>query len=234
MPDLLDESLKLAEKLKKHSPVQLARLMGVSAKLAELNFQRYQDWHLPFTQENARHAVGAFDGDVYQGLQAESLSEEQLLFSQKRLRILSGLYGVLRPLDLIQAYRLEMGTPLSYYRKKDLYQFWGTNITQKINEALSESDSQVLVNLASNEYFKSIDKKKLEGTIVTPEFKDLKNGKYKMISFFAKKARGYMTRFILENAISGPEELLAFDVDGYHYNPHLSTENKPVFTREAQ
>jgi len=232
VPEMLDKSEKLVERLKKMSPTQLSKLMGISSKLGELNFQRFQQWNLPFTAENSKQAILAFNGDVYQGLQAETLSEDILLLAQQKLRILSGLYGVLKPLDIIQPYRLEMGTPLKYFRKKDLYAFWNPFITNMVNEAIAESGSNVLVNLASNEYFKSIDKRKLKAEIVTPEFKDLKNGTYKMISFFAKKARGLMTRFILENNISEIESLQAFDSEGYIFNPHLSKPNNPVFTRD--
>ncbi len=232
MPEMLDEAEKLSGKLKKMSPDQLSKLMNVSKQLGELNFQRYQDWHTPFTPENAKQAVLAFNGDVYQGLDAGSLNEKELLLAQKRLRILSGLYGVLKPLDLIQPYRLEMGTKLGYYRSKDLYAFWSTSITRKIKQAVDESGSGLLVNLASQEYFKSIDTKKLKAKIVTPAFKEYKNGKYIMISFYAKKARGLMTRFVLENNITTAEDLLAFDAVGYNYNPRLSTPEKPMFTRE--
>lgn len=232
IPEMLEDSEKLTGRLKKMSPKQLSKLMGISTNLGELNFQRFQEWHLPFNIENSKQAVLAFNGDVYQGLQAETLSEELLQLAQKKVRILSGLYGVLKPLDLIQPYRLEMGTSLKYYRNKDLYEFWNPAITQKINQAILESGSKVLVNLASNEYFKSIDKKKLKADVVTPEFKDLKNGQYKMISFFAKKARGLMTRFILENNISEIENLQAFDLQGYIFNPRLSKPNAPVFTRD--
>ena len=232
VPEFLEESEKLVGKLKKMSPGQLSKLMNVSKGLGELNFHRYHSWSLPFTPENAKQAVLAFNGDVYQGLQASSLSEEKLEQAQKKLRILSGLYGVLKPLDLIQPYRLEMGTKINYYRSKDLYSFWNPAITQKIDEAVESSGSNILVNLASNEYFKSIDKKKLKADIITPEFKDLKNGTYKMISFYAKKARGLMTRFILENNIMDAENLQAFDLEGYVFNPRLSKPNKPVFTRD--
>ena len=232
LPELLEKSEKLAAKLRNMSPAQLSALMDISADLGELNFKRYQDWHLPFTPENAKPAIFIFNGDVYQGLKADSLPEKKLELAQTRVRILSGLYGVLRPLDLIQPYRLEMGTKLKYYKSEDLYDFWNPEITKKINQALSESGSKVLVNLASNEYFKSIDKKKLKATIVTPDFKDLKNGEYKMISFFAKRARGLMTRFILENDITQPADLEAFDSDGYVFNPRLSKPGNPVFTRE--
>lgn len=232
MPELLDYSEKLIGRLKKLSPKQLSKLMGVSADLGELNFQRFQQWQQPFTSENAKQAILAFSGDVYQGLDAISLSEENLTTAQTKLRILSGLYGVLKPLDLMQPYRLEMGTKLKYYKSKDLYAFWNPIITKKINEAIAESGSKMLVNLASNEYFKSIDKKKLKAEIVTPDFKDYKNGSYKMISFFAKRARGLMTRFIIENDILNPDDLLAFESEGYTYNSHLSKPGNPVFTRD--
>ncbi len=231
-PEMLEEAEKLIGKLKKMSPKQLSKLMGISADLGELNFQRNQTWQQPFTPENAKQAILAFNGAVYQGLKAETLAEEKLLLAQSKLRILSGLYGVLKPLDLIQPYRLEMGTSLKYYRSKDLYAFWNPTITKAINNAVAESGSGVLVNLASNEYFKSIDKKKLKAKIVTPEFKDLKNGEYKMITFFAKTARGLMSRFIIENDIQEVESLQAFESEGYHFNPRLSKPGKPVFTRE--
>jgi len=232
VPEFLSESEKLINRLKTMSPKKLSALMGISNDLGELNFQRFQSWHFPFTQENAKQAVLAFNGDVYQGLNATTLSKEKLELAQSKLRILSGLYGVLKPLDLIQPYRLEMGTKLKYYKSKDLYSFWNLLITKKINEAVSESGSNVLLNLASNEYFKSIDKKKLKAEIVTPDFKELKNGSYIMISFFAKRARGLMSRFILENNISVPADLVAFDVEGYAFNSRLSKPENPVFTRE--
>lgn len=232
MPELLDYSEKLIGRLKKQSPKQLSKLMGISSDLGELNFQRFQQWHQPFTLENAKQAILAFNGDVYQGLDALSLSEKNLKLTQSKLRILSGLYGVLKPLDLMQPYRLEMGTKLNYYKSRDLYAFWNPVITEKINEAVSESGNNVLINLASNEYFKSIDKKKLKAEIVTPGFKDYKNGSYKMISFFAKRARGLMSRFIIENDIKDPTDLLAFESEGYTYNAHLSKSGNPIFTRE--
>ena len=231
IPEFLDESEKLVEKLRQIKPQKLSQLMNVSASLAELNFRRYQQWQRPFTPENAKQAILAFHGEVYVGLNAPTLSAGSLRKAQEKLRILSGLYGVLRPLDLMQPYRLEMGTALSIGRKKDLYAFWGNKITGKIQQAVDESGSKTLVNLASNEYFKSIDSKKLDAEIITPAFKDMKNGEYKMITFFAKKARGLMTRFILENDIKHPDDLQAFDADGYHFNPRLSEPGKPVFTR---
>ena len=232
IPELLTESEKLVGRLKTMSPKQLSTLMGISDDLGELNFQRFQSWQLPFTPENAKQSILAFSGDVYQGLQAATLSGEKLELAQTKLRILSGLYGVLKPLDIIQPYRLEMGTRLKYYKSKDLYAFWNPLITKKINEAVTDSGSDILINLASAEYFKSIDKKKLKAEIVTPDFKEFKNGDYKMISFFAKRARGLMTRFILENNISDPADLLAFDSEGYSFNSRLSKAGNPVFTRE--
>ncbi|RIH66752.1 peroxide stress protein YaaA [Mariniphaga sediminis] len=230
-PEFLNESEKLVARLKKMKPEKISKLMGISASLGNLNYERFQTWHLPFTPENAKQAVLAFNGDVYVGLNAPSLSEEKLHLSQQKLRILSGLYGVLKPLDLIQPYRLEMGTKFGAGKAKDLYSFWSKKITPKVQEAINESGSKILVNLASNEYYKSIDPKKLEAEIVTPAFKDMKNGEYKMISFFAKKARGLMSRFILENNIDNADDLQAFDYEGYHFNPRLSRPGQPVFTR---
>lgn len=232
MPDMLEESEKLIGRLRKMKPKDLSDLMSISANLGQLNYERYQTWSLPFTPENAKQAVLAFNGDVYQGLDANSLQEDQLLLLQDKLRILSGLYGVLRPLDLVQPYRLEMGTKLKYQRSEDLYAFWKNKITASVKGAIAESGSNVLLNLASNEYYKSIDTKKLGAEIVTPAFKDLKNGKYKMISFYAKKARGLMTRFVVENDIKKVEDLQAFDSEGYVFNPRLSKAGAPVFTRD--
>lgn len=232
LPDFLNEASEIAGKLKTFSPEQISGLMSVSPKLGQLNWERYQVWHLPFTPENARQAVLAFSGEVFRGLQANSLSESQFGFAQKHLRILSGLYGVLRPLDLIQPYRLEMGMQLSIGKKKDLYHFWGKAITEKISEALKESGFPFLINLASSEYYKSIDVKKAGATLITPAFKDLKNGAYKMITVYAKRARGLMTRFIIENNIINPEELKAFNSEGYMFNPRLSEPYSPVFTRD--
>ena len=230
-PEFLDEAEKLAMKLKKLKLKQLSELMNISATLAGQNFERFQLWQRPFTPENSKQAVLAFNGDVYAGLQASALPEEILNLAQQKLRILSGLYGVLRPLDLIQPYRLEMGTKIGSGKAKNLYEFWGLKITRHIQKALNESGSKILVNLASNEYFKSIHTKKLSADIVVPTFKEMKNGEYKMIAFFAKKARGLMARFILENHIENAEDLQAFDYDGYNFNTRLSEPGKPVFTR---
>ncbi len=232
MPEMLEDSEKLISKLRKLSPKKVSELMSISPALGQMNFERFQTWQQPFTPDNAKQAVLAFNGDAYQGLNAGSLSDNQLLELHSRLRILSGLYGVLKPLDLIQPYRLEMGTKLKYQRSADLYAFWKNKITPKIKEAIAHSGNSILVNLASAEYYKSIDAKKLGADIITPEFRDLKNGEFKMISFFAKRARGLMTRFIVENKINRAEDLQAFDSEGYFFNPRLSKPGNPVFTRE--
>lgn len=225
----LKEAATIQKTLKKQTPKKLMALMDISEKLAHLNWERNQDWALPFTSINARQAVFAFDGDVYTGLDVYSLSEEKYPILQDKLRILSGLYGLLKPLDLIQAYRLEMGTALAIGAKKDLYDFWKKTITNALNNELQPNE--VLINLASNEYFNAIDTKTLKATIITPEFKDYKDGKLKMISFFAKKARGLMTRYIIENNIESIEDLKGFNKDGYQFDANLSTETKFVFTR---
>jgi len=231
LPELVAHSEKLIEVLKQMDPDHLSKLMGISKDLGELNFQRYQNWHLPFTPENAKQAVLAFSGEVFRGLDANSLPVSTLKRAQEKLRILSGLYGVLKPLDLIQPYRLEMGTKLKYGKANNLYEFWNPQLSEKVREAVEESGSGVLINLASNEYFKSIDTKILQKEIITPEFRDMKNGQYRMIAVYAKKARGLMTRFILENNIQKETDLQAFDMDGYNYNPRMSKSNRPVFTR---
>lgn len=229
--DFLPEAEKIVSVLKKKKPAQLAELMGISQKLAELNFQRFQEWALPFTPENSWQAVLMFNGDVYQGLRAETFSEAEFEAAQEKLRILSGVYGLLKPLDLIQPYRLEMGTSIPIGRKKDLYEFWKLKITTKLNQELAQEQTPVLVNLASNEYFSAIDRKKLKARVITPAFKENKNGDYQMISFFAKRARGLMSRFILQNNIFDPEEIKAFDLEGYFYNNQLSKGDNWVFTR---
>lgn len=231
-PDYLDDSAELIAELRKLSPPQVSELMGISDKLGALNFGRYLDWQPAFTPDNARPALLAFKGDVYTGLSAESLSEEDLKWAQQHLRILSGLYGLLRPLDLMQPYRLEMGTKLSNPRGKDLYQFWGDKITEGLNSELDGMKTPVLVNLASNEYFKSVVPGKLHADIITPVFKDWKGGKYKIISFYAKKARGLMSRYIIENRIDVAERLKDFNYGGYAYQPAMSSVREWVFTRE--
>jgi len=231
-PALLEHSQELLTGLKALSPKDVCALMGLSDKLGVLNYERFQEWQTPFTTENARPAVLAFKGDVYQGLDAESMSDRQLDWAQDNLRILSGLYGLLRPLDLMQPYRLEMGTKFTNGRGTDLYQFWGDVITGEINKLLAESSDAVLINLASNEYFKSVQAKDIKGRIVTPVFMDKKTDKYKIISFYAKKARGLMSAFIIKNKITNVENIKKFDVDGYSYNGALSEGDKWVFTRE--
>jgi len=229
--DFLPEAEKVVSVLKKKKPAQLAGLMGISPKLAELNYQRFQAWSPPFTPENSWQAVLMFNGDVYQGLKAETFTASEFETAQQQLRILSGVYGLLKPLDLIQPYRLEMGTNVSVARKKNLYEFWKTRITAKLNQEFSETGKKVLVNLASNEYFGAIDTKKLKARIITPAFKEHKNGQYQMVSFFAKRARGLMSRFIIQNQISNPEEMKAFDMEGYYFNNELSNGDSWVFTR---
>jgi len=233
VPVLLDQSEELVSVLKKKSEPQLAKLMNISSQLATLNRDRYSEWSIPFSPENAKQCLLAFRGDVYQGLEADTFKKADFDFAQKHLRILSGLYGILRPLDLIQAYRLEMGTPLKTKRGKDLYSFWAHQITDELNGALAAQRGKHLINLASNEYFKSINTKSLNAEIFTPVFKDLKNGKYKLISFFAKKARGMMADYIIRNRLKQPGELRGFNTAGYAFNPELSDDHTLTFTRDA-
>lgn len=225
----LDKSETIQKTLKKKSPKKLMELMSISEKLAELNWQRNQDWSLPFNQENARQAVYAFNGDVYTGLDAYTIREEKLDILQDKLRILSGLYGLLKPMDLMQPYRLEMGTNLKVGTKKNLYEFWKKTVTDSLNNELK--DEELFINLASNEYFKAIDTKKLKVPVITPEFKDYKDGKLKMISFFAKKARGLMVRYIIDNKVETLDELKNFNYEGYAFDANLSKGNTLVFTR---
>ncbi|WP_372773324.1 peroxide stress protein YaaA [Mangrovibacterium sp.] len=229
--DYLNESIRLNTVLKKMKSSDLIKLMGISSKLANLNVDRNIAWSKTFTTENSKQAILAFNGDVYDGINASAFNEEQFYFAQDHIRILSGLYGLLKPLDLIQPYRLEMGTKLKVEKYNDLYQFWQTKLTKSVNSLL-ESTNGTLINLASVEYFKAIDAKKINGEIITPEFKDNKNGQYKIISFYAKKARGLMCRFMVENKITNPEDLKAFDLDGYYFNNQLSGGRKWVFTRD--
>lgn len=224
----------LVREMQKLLPPELEQLMKISRNLSELNHERFLTWKLPFNLKNAKQALLAFNGEVYNGIQAKTLDEKGLKFAQNHLRILSGLYGVLRPLDLIQAYRLEMGTKKEFGGSKNLYEFWKEKITANLNKEFEKIDEPVLVNLASNEYFKSIDKKKLKATIITPQFKQSKDGTYKMVAIFAKKARGLMSRFIIDNEITDVEELKAFNIDGYFFNNELSSGNNWVFTRSYQ
>ncbi|MEX0940938.1 MAG: peroxide stress protein YaaA [Pseudomonadales bacterium] len=233
VPEYLDRSQELIAVLRKKNPRQLSKLMGISEKLAELNVQRYQDWKPPFNASNAKQSILAFKGDVYLGIDIEHYTERDLTFAQKNLRILSGLYGVLRPLDLIQPYRLEMGTRLANKRGNDLYSFWGERITRALAEDLSTHRNKTLINLASIEYFKSVQPDHLPGNVITPVFKDYSKGRYKVLSFFAKKARGSMASYIVKNRINKPDGIKPFDVDGYEFNESFSTPTEWVFTRKA-
>ena len=205
--------------------------MGLSDKLGALNYERFQEWQTPFSTDNAKQAILAFKGDVYQGLDADNMSADELSWAQDNLRILSGLYGLLRPLDLMQPYRLEMGTKFANQRGANLYQFWGDIITDQLNKLFPTSAQSVLVNLASNEYFKSVQPKNINAEIITPVFMDQKGDKYKIISFFAKRARGLMSAFIIKNKITDAEQLKTFNVDGYSFNSAMSEGNKWVFCR---
>lgn len=230
-PAFLSDSQQLIDTAKQLSPADISALMKISEKLGVLNYERFHDWQTPFTLDNAKQAVLAFKGDVYTGLDAESLSEKQLSWANDHLAILSGLYGLLRPLDLMQAYRLEMGTKLENPRGKHLYEFWGSTITEAINARLAADENPVLVNLASNEYYKVIQPKSIAANIITPVFKDEKNGQYKIISFYAKKARGLMARWVIDNAVSDVKHLRDFDVDGYYFDEVESEGKTLVFKR---
>ncbi|MBN4058245.1 peroxide stress protein YaaA [Mariprofundus ferrooxydans] len=228
-PQFLSQSQALINILQEKDSFDIASLMKLSIKLADLNVSRYQSWHTPFTTDNAKQALFSFAGDVYQGLNADSLSSEDIGFAQDHLRILSGLYGLLRPLDLMQPYRLEMSTRLANLKGSNLYDFWGEQITTQLNSELNKNDT--LINLASNEYFKVIKPKLLHANIITPTFKENKAGTYKIVGIYAKKARGLMSRFIIQNRITDVEDIKTFNVDGYMYNPNLSDAKNWVFSR---
>lgn len=231
-PRFTEHSQLLIDTLRKQSVQDIAALMKLSDKLASLNVARYESWQPEHSLDNARQAVLAFKGDVYTGLDAESFSSEDFDFAQQHLRILSGLYGVLRPLDLLEPYRLEMGTRLKTPRGDNLYQFWDTLITETLNTELAEQGDNLVVNLASNEYFKAVKPKRLDARLITPVFKDFKNGQYKIISFYAKKARGLMSRFIIQNRIDTPEALKTFDLEGYYFSAEQSDGDSWVFLRD--
>ena len=233
-PAFLKQSEILIKQLRKLSPADIANLMDLSDPLALLNFNRYADWKLPFTPENAKQAVLAFDGDVYDGLAAKTLSAADLDFAQQHVRILSGLYGILKPLDLMQPYRLEMGTKFANKGGKDLYAFWGERLLDAINAELAKMPRPVAVNLASEEYFKAAVGRKINGLLIQPVFEDWKNGKYKIISFYAKRARGLMTRYAVLNRLDEPEGLKAFDYDGYAFAAETSDDKTWVFRRRAE
>ncbi|WP_428772971.1 peroxide stress protein YaaA [Vibrio sp.] len=233
-PDFVDQSKQLIDVCRALTPADIASLMKVSDKIASLNVARFAEWSETFTQQNSRQAILAFKGDVYTGLEAETMTEPAFEFAQKHLRILSGLYGLLKPLDLMQPYRLEMGTKLANPRGSNLYQFWGDKITEALNLALNDQGDNVLINLASNEYFKAVKPAKLDGQIITPIFKDQKNGQYKVISFYAKKARGMMARYIIDNQVDSVAQLTQFDTDGYYFVEQQSTPTELVFQRDHQ
>jgi len=230
-PVFLKQSEALIRELRKLSPADLANLMGISDPLALLNFNRFADWKLPFTPENAKQAALAFDGDVYDGLAAKTLSAADLDFAQQHVRILSGLYGILKPLDLMQPYRLEMGTRFANAAGKDLYAFWGETLLDAINGELAGMPRPVAVNLASEEYFKAAVGRKIRGQVIQPVFEDWKSGRYRIITFFAKRARGLMTRYAVVNRLGEPEGLQGFDYDGYAFAPEASADRTWVFRR---
>lgn len=231
-PDFLDHSMMLIRVLRDKSPADIAQLMHVSDALAQLNVGRYHDWQPEFTPDNAKQAVLAFMGDVYEGLDAASLADSERTYLQQHLRILSGLYGLLRPLDLMQPYRLEMGTRLANPRGKNLYEFWGEIITTALNAQLADEARPVLLNLASDEYFKSVKPKQLRATVITPVFQDLKNGHYKIISFYAKRARGLMARWAAQHQVHDAEQLKAFDSEGYAFVAEASDATTWLFRRD--
>lgn len=229
----LPQAEQLIQQLQALEPFQIGELMSISDKLSELNYQRFQDWQRPLG-DKAKQAAWLFKGDVYTGLDAYSLNDKQVDYLQNHFRILSGLYGLLKPCDLILPYRLEMGTKFANDQGKNLYEFWGEAITDLLNQQLADLDSQTLVNLASNEYFKAVKPKVFTGRVITPIFKDWKNGKYKIISFYAKKARGLMARYAADNLLTEPEGLKYFDYEGYQFAPQSSSETDWVFTRKLE
>lgn len=234
LPRLLDHSQQLVDISRSLSASEIAKLMSVSEKIATLNVERFRDWQPDFDFSNARQALFAFKGDVYTGLDAYQLNASNIEFAQQHLRMLSGLYGLLRPLDLMMPYRLEMGTKLANDRGQNLYAFWGDTITNLINTDLADVQSELLVNLASDEYYKSVKESKIKAEIIKPVFLDQKMGKYKVISFYAKKARGLMARYIIDNQISNVEDLKSFHTDGYYFDAESSLKGELVFKRDEQ
>ena len=234
LPRLLDQSQQLIDVSRKLSATKIATLMSVSEKIATLNVARFNDWNQDFNFANARQALFAFKGDVYTGLDAYAMADQEIAYAQQHLRMLSGLYGLLRPLDLMMPYRLEMGTKLANPRGHNLYEFWGNIITDLINEDLAEVKSELLVNIASDEYYKSVKESKIKADIIKPVFLDQKNGKYKVISFYAKKARGLMARYIIDNKIERAEDLKSFNTDGYYFDAESSLKGELIFKRDEQ
>ncbi|OWW21610.1 peroxide stress protein YaaA [Noviherbaspirillum denitrificans] len=231
LPDFIEDAAELVGMLKKFSPADLSGLMGISDALAVLNVTRFGEWSRKFTKKNARQAILAFNGDVYEGLDAKTLTPKQLAYTQSHVRILSGLYGTLRPLDLMQPYRLEMGTRLANARGKDLYAFWDGRVTEALNKALATHKCKVLVNLASEEYFKVVKPKLLDAEVITPVFEDWKGGRYKVISFHAKRARGLMARYAAAKGLTQAEKLKDFDAEGYAFDEGASTDRQWMFRR---
>ena len=230
---LLSDSELLIKELQQKNPDDLSSLMGLSEKLSLLNFDRNMNWRRPTKpSDSARQAIFAFKGDVYQGLDASSLSKSEIKYANKNLCILSGLYGLLKPLDLMYPYRLEMGTKMKNQRGNNLYEFWGSKVTELVNDLAMDNRSKAIVNLASVEYFSVLKTDQINLPIINPVFKDYKNGQYKIVSFFAKKARGLMSRFIIQNKIKKSEDLMDFNLDGYRYSKKESKENSPVFLRK--
>ena len=232
-PQFVPQSAELMATLKKKTPKQIAALMDLSEALAQLNADRYKAWSPQFSQANARPAVLAFNGDVYEGLDAKSLKAKDLKWAQDHVAILSGLYGVLRPLDLMQPYRLEMGTALKHGKANNLYQFWGAQIAQHLNAQLAQQKNPIIVNLASQEYFKAVDRKVLQAQVLECVFQDFKNGQYKIISFFAKRARGLMARYAIQHQVKTPQDLQGFNAEGYAFAPDISRADRLVFRRTA-
>lgn len=234
-PEFLDDAEYLVNKLRKKSARSIKKMMGISDNLAELNWRRFREFSTPFTPENSKQAVFAFQGDVYQGLKVDTFSEKDLAYTQKHLRILSGLYGILRPLDLMMAYRLEMGTAFKVTESKtDLYKFWGKKIAQSLQNDMENNNDKILINLASQEYFRAVIKSQIKHEILSPHFLEEKGGDYHMISFFAKKARGMMAAYIIKNKIENKEDLKGFDYEDYSFNQRLSDKHKWVFTRKSK
>jgi cytoplasmic iron level regulating protein YaaA (DUF328/UPF0246 family) len=231
LPEFVSESAQLIADLKKLAPQEVANLMGLSDQLAVLNVGRYRDWSKKFTVDNSKPAMYAFDGDVYDGFEISTLDTKSVDFAQDHIRILSGLYGALRPLDLMQPYRLEMGTAFKNARGKDLYAFWGERVTDSLKRVLDQQKKPVLLNLASEEYFKVLQPKNLDCPVIAPVFQDAKDGKYKIISFYAKRARGLMARYVVENRLNDPADLQGFDLDGYKFVASESKPEKPLFRR---
>jgi uncharacterized protein len=231
LPVFVQHAEKLVDVMKNYSPANLIELMNISNGLAELNYMRFQSWEPNHRAENSKQAIFAFNGEVYNGLKANTLNNDQLLYAQKHIRLLSGLYGILSPLDLIQPYRLEMGTHLRFDKYKNLYEYWNEIINHYLNNEIDEHPSKTIINLASKEYAKAAKLKNIKGTVITPVFKEYKRNKYQIIPVYAKKARGLMTRFIIENKIESPKEIKHFDMEGYAFTENLSSKNEWVFTR---